>query len=80
MYCRNWNCWPPLTDLDRAQFAGPVVDVLEEMAMDGAKMGEVEGAARDRLKASVGGVKAFDPIKVRGVGQIKRFLRTVVPG
>ena len=38
-----------LADLDRAQFAGPVVDVLKEVAMDRAQMGEVEGATRNRL-------------------------------
>ena len=37
-----------LADLDGAQFARPLVDVLEEMAMDGAQMGQVEGAAGDR--------------------------------
>ena len=31
-----------LADLDRAQLAGPVVHVLEQVAMDGAKMGQVE--------------------------------------
>jgi hypothetical protein len=34
-----------LADLDGAQLAGPVVDVLEEMAMDGAEVGQIEGAA-----------------------------------
>ncbi len=49
-----------LADLDRAQFTGPVVDVLKQVMMDGAQMGEVESAARDRLAAAVRRMKAFD--------------------
>ena len=57
-----------LADLHRAQFAGPLVDVLEEMTMDGAQMGEVERAAWNRLEAAVGGVKTLDPIQINRVG------------
>lgn len=35
-----------LADLDGAQFAGPVIDVLEQMAMDRAQMGQIERSAR----------------------------------
>ncbi len=34
----------PLGDLDRANFPGPIIDILEEMPVNGAKMGEVETA------------------------------------
>ena len=29
-------------DFDRAQFARPIVDVLEQVAVDGTKMGQIE--------------------------------------
>src|SRR2546423_3270450 len=35
-----------LADLDGAQLASPVVDVLEQMAVDRAQVGKVEGTAR----------------------------------
>ena len=41
-----------LADLDRAQFAGPVVDVLEEMAVDRERVIEIEVAAGDAAPAS----------------------------
>ena len=41
-----------LADLDRAQLTGPVVDILEEVAMDGAEMSEVKGAVGDAASAS----------------------------
>ena len=42
-----------LADLDGAQLAGPLVDVLKQMAMDRTEMREVEIAARHRLGRAV---------------------------
>ena len=41
-----------LGDLDRAEFVRPVIDVLEQVAMNGRQTGEVKVARRHRLKRS----------------------------
>ena len=41
-----------LADLERAQFACPLVDVLEQVSMDRAQMGKVGGATRDAATAA----------------------------
>ena len=38
-----------LGNLDRADFSGPLINVLKQMPVDCAKMGEVEGPQRHRL-------------------------------
>jgi hypothetical protein len=49
-----------LTDLDGAKLAGPIVDVLEQMAMDRAEVSKVEVAARHRLGRAVGDIETLD--------------------
>jgi hypothetical protein len=41
MNWRNWNCCA-LADLDRADFACPIVDVLEQMTVDGLQVSEIK--------------------------------------
>jgi hypothetical protein len=60
-----------LADLDRAQFSGPVVDVLEEMAMDGAQVDQVERAARDAAATSQGHKASFLPVEKFLIGGTK---------
>src|SRR6188768_2813566 len=57
-----------LADLDRAQFAGPAVDVLEEVMMDGAQMGQVEGAARNASAAAQDDKAALLLVEVVWIG------------
>ncbi len=50
-------------DLDRAQFAGPIVDILEQMAMNGLQMSKIEGAAWNAFSASLDNEASFVSIE-----------------
>jgi hypothetical protein len=53
----------PFGDLDDAQFAGPVIDILEEMAVDRAQMGEVDGAGGDVLASTLNDERTLDLVQ-----------------
>jgi len=56
-----------LGDLHRAQIARPVIDVLEQMTMDGAEVGEIEGAIGDSFGYSLGDKLTLNIVQPREV-------------
>jgi hypothetical protein len=54
-------------DFDRPNLACPVVDVLEEMAMNGLQVSEIKFALRDTLPASLHSQPSFDFVQLRWI-------------
>jgi hypothetical protein len=80
------SCWNILTELeliaafedfDGADLSGPIVDVLEKVAMDGAQMGQIERAAGNALGNSVGDQTTLNSIKLAGVGNAEAIAKDV---
>ena len=69
-----------LADLDRAQLTGPVVNVLEQMAVDRAKVREVEGTAQDALRLRSTTSPRSCLSRKSGSEIPSRFLKIDVPG
>lgn len=51
-----------LGDFDRSDLAGPVVDVLEQVTVDGFQVGEIELAARDSAITAASYELPFDAV------------------
>lgn len=60
---------PALGNLHRAKLARPVVNVLEQVTMDGTKMGEVEAAGRNAFRGPLRDQPSLGPVKPVGVPQ-----------
>src|ERR1700723_2007973 len=60
-----------LADLDDAQLAGPVIDVLKEGAMDGLQVREVEIAVRRALAAALNCKPAFEIFQTRLISDVQ---------
>jgi hypothetical protein len=60
-----------LADLDRADFASPFVDILEQVAVDRLKMGEVQLPSRDTLPAARNRQAALHPVEFDRIGNTK---------
>jgi len=59
----EYELTPVLRDLDDAKLSGPVVDILEEMAVDGLQMGEIKISARDPLHGAKARQLAFSGVE-----------------
>ena len=57
--------------LDRAKFARPLVDVLEQVAVNGAQMGKVEVAARNGFEKPLGDELPFRCLQRAGIPDVQ---------
>jgi hypothetical protein len=69
-----------LGDFDRAQFTGPIVDILEQMPMDGAEMGEIERSRWYALGDSIAHQATLSSIKLVRVGNAETIAKNVGAG
>jgi hypothetical protein len=60
-----------LGDLDGPKIARPVVDILKEMTMDGAQVGEIELARRHAFGDALGHQATFDLVQSVGIRNAK---------
>jgi len=62
---------PALGDLHGAKLARPIVNVLEKVPVDGAKVGEVEAPGRDAFGGPLGDKPPFQAGKLCRVGEVQ---------
>ena len=60
-----------LGDLDGSHLASPVVDVLEQMMVDGSQVGQIEAAGWHAFDDALSHQLAFDEVEVAGIENAK---------
>ena len=66
-----------LGDLDGPDGPGPVIEVLEEMTVDGAKVGEVKVAGWAALAQALGYEFPLDVVKMRRISDCQLVLKNL---
>jgi hypothetical protein len=59
---------PALGDFDCPNFAGPIVDILEQMPMDRTEVVKIETARRDAFRGALNDKSSLDPVQPFRVG------------
>ena len=58
-----------LGDFHSTKLPGPIVNILEQVPMDGAKMGQAEPAGWDALGGALGDKPPLHAVELRRVGE-----------
>ena len=63
-------------DFDGAQLTGPIVDVLKQMTMDSAKVGEIKRPGGNAAPTSLDRIAAFDLVQNSWIGNSKAISKS----
>ena len=69
-----------LADFQGADFAGPVVNILEQMVMNGLQMREIEHPAWDSFLGALNDETALNAIERHWIDDAKPISEYAVPG